>query len=320
MSEPEEKAKPKVLSSFFKEKRKMFILSIILIALVAAGIIIAFCILPKSNTGTAPPESTENSISGAWELVVNPEMPQTSEGDIPEADKVYYVFEEPDKYGRGEYYTCYQGGVEHFKYELLIEDSVEKVNLGTENLEIKFSGSKAQGDASMVLILPAYTDEITGAKYEASEYVFEQAESPEYEKKAFESFEVDEALLGEKWISNGRTLPYYHYEIPYKQTVEIKDNGVMILHYESEELALDRFMYYAYTADGSELTFSLVTDKDTKYTVSYGFDENGNLKFTNDTTSASMFADAFFGEYIFYTEENLPELPVSSNDEVIYAD
>lgn len=320
MSETEEKVKSKKLSSFFKGKRKLVFLIILRIALLLAGIIIALCVLPKNNAETALPESTENSISGAWELVVNPELPEKAQGETAEEDRVYYVFDEPDKYCRGQYYTCYQGGVEYYDYELLMEDSVEKINLGTENLEIRLSGSKTEGTAKMVLILPAYTDEITSTEYEASEYVFEQAESPEYDKEAFDEFEVDEALLSEKWISNERTLPYYHYEIPYKQTVEIKDNGVMLIRYESEELFLDRYMYYSYTAKDSELTFALVTNKDIKYTVSYEFDENGNLRFTDDTTSASMFADAFFGEFTFYTEDNLPEAPVASADEVYYAE
>ncbi len=247
------------------------------------------------------------SFTGAWELTVNPEIAQATEDEVDASDKVYYVFEKPDRYGRGEYCTCYQGGVEYYRYELLEEDSVKKINLGSQNLSYKFTGSKLLGTAKLIITYPAYTDETTGEEYAALEYIFEQAKGPKYEKEAFKDYDIDSALLDEKWISNERTLPYYIYSLPYNETVEFNDGGIMTIRYESEALALDRYMYYAYTAKDSKLTFSLVTDKETTYTVSYEFDENGNLKFSDDITSASIFADAFFGEFTFYTEENLPE-------------
>ena len=112
--------------------------------------------------------------------------------------------------------------------------------------------------------------------------------------------------MGE-WATNERTLSYYVYELSYKETVEFKDNGIMTIHYESADLALDRVLYYAYTTEDDALTFSLVTDKDTEYTVLYSFDDNGNLRFINDDTSASIFADSFFSDVTYYPSDKLPE-------------
>ncbi|MCM1231364.1 MAG: hypothetical protein NC489_14680 [Ruminococcus flavefaciens] len=74
----------------------------------------------------------------------------------------------------------------------------------------------------------------------------------------------------------------------------------MIIRYYSEDLLLDRYMYYAYTAEDNTLLFSLVTDKETKYQASYTFDNDGNLKFENDDTSSSIFADSFFSDVTYY--------------------
>lgn len=253
------------------------------------------------------------NITGTWELVVNPELAVATADETAESDRAYYVFEKPDKYGRGEYSTCYQGGVEYFEYELLEENSIRKINLGTVDMEYKISGSKLLKNARLTIIYPEYTDESTGAFYEAQEYIFEQAKNPAYEKQSYKSFETDSDLTDEKWTSNERTLSYYYYEIPYTQTIEFTDGGVMIIRYESKDLALDRYMYYAYTAKENELTLSLVTDKETKYTVAYEFDENGNLKFADDTTADSMFADEFFGEFTYYSRKNLPETSASAD-------
>ncbi len=273
---------------------KFLVLLILSVVLLAAGIIGISFILPKN-------------IYGTWELVVNPEVAVSTADEIPEENKAYYVFDKPDRYGRGEYYTCYQSGVEHYKYELMEEDNVKKINLGANDMEYKITGSKLLKCAKLTIIFPEYTDESTGAFYEAEEYVFEQAKNPRYEKQAFKDYETDSALTGKKWTSNERTLEYYYYAIPYTETVEFSEDGVMVIRYESEDLALDRYMYYAYTAKDNELTFGLVTDKETKYTVSYEFDENGNLKFIEDNTSGSVFADAFFSTVTYYTPDNLPE-------------
>jgi hypothetical protein len=66
-------------------------------------------------------------------------------------------------------------------------------------------------------------------------------------------------------------------------------------------------MYYAYTTEDNTLTFSLVTDKETTFTVRYEIDEDGNLRFTEDHTSSLIFADAVFGDATYYTPDRLPE-------------
>lgn len=292
--------------SVFKSKKIAILLILLGVVLLAAGVIGASFVLPKS-------------ISGAWELVINPELPVATRDEIPESEKVYYVFDKADRYGRGECRLCYQSGVEHLKYELLQEDGVQKVNLGAEDMEYIITGSKLLGNAKLILNYPGYSDEDTGAYFDAQEYVFEQAENPVYEKSSYKDYEADKKLIN-KWTSNERTLAYYYYNIPYTQTVEFNENGVMIIRYESADLGLDRYMYYAYTAENGELTFSLVTDKETKYTVSYDFDKTGNLKITNDTTENSIFADAFFGDFTFYTAENLPKPTEASLDEMYFSE
>ena len=299
-------------------KKKKIILIAAIALLITISVVVGFLVsskFKKSDTVTEVLTVTEvpNDISGAWELIENPELVLSSDDEASDKESAYYVFDTPDKYGRGGYYTCYQGGVEYFKYELLQEDSVEKINLGTENMEYSITGSKSQGNAILTIIFPAYTDEVTGEKHEASEYVFKQAHNPDYEKQAYEEFDTDAALVGDKWINRSRSLPYYYYEIPYTETIEFNNEGIMIIHYESEELFLDRYMYYAYTAKDKDITFSLVTDKDTKYTVSYEFDENGNLRFIEDNTSGSIFADAFFSTVTYYTPDNLPEETVETS-------
>ena len=285
-----------------KSKKLLIILIVLGVILIVAGAVGASYLLPKGITGT-------------WELVINPEVAVSTADEIPEADKAYYVFDKPDRYGRGEYHTCYQGGVEYYKYELMEENKVKKINLGSEDMEYRVTGSKLLGDAKLTIIFPEYTDETTGVSYEAQEYVFEYAKNPDYVNQSYKDYVIDNGIVGEKYTSNERSLTYYYYNIPYTQTLEFTKNGVMIIHYESADLGLDRYMYYAYTAKDSELTFSLVTDKDTKYTVAYEVDESGNLKFSNDITSSSIFADAFFGDFVFYTQDNLPKVTEASSDE-----
>lgn len=285
--------------SFFKSKW-IIVASILLgVILLGAAIIGLSVIVPKN-------------ITGAWELVVNPEVKVATEDEIPETEKVCYVFDKPDRYGRGDIRLCYQGGVENLNYELLQEDGVNKVNLGALDMEYTITGSKLLGNAELTLIYPEYTDEETGETYEAQKYIFAQTKDPRYEKESYKDFKLDSSIIGEKYISNQRALPYFYYEIPYVETIEFTKDGVMIINYQSDELFINRNMYYAYSAENSQLTFSSVLDKETKYTVAYELDSEGNLKFAGDTTTDSIFGDAFFGDYIFYTAENLPEPSVSA--------
>ncbi len=291
---------PKKTKGFLKNKVSVAVSVVLSVVLLAAVVIGVSFIVPRN-------------ITGAWELVVNPEVKAATADEIPESEKVYYVFDEPDRYGRGDIRLCYQGGVENLNYELLEEKGVEKINLGAEDMEYKISGSKLFGNAELTLVYPEYKDEETGTTYEAQKYIFAQTKDPRYEKESYKDFEIDNTIIGEKYTSNQRSLPYFYYEIPYVETVEFTKDGVMIINYQSDELFINRYMYYAYTAEDSELTFSPVIDKETKYTVTYELDAEGNLKFINDTTSGSIFEDAFFGNFTFYTAENLPE-PTTSAD------
>ncbi len=284
-----------------KPKKKsplLYIIPCAVVLVMAVAVLLSF-ILPGTFTGV-------------WELTVNPEITQATGDEIEEADRVYYIFEKADKFGDGKWKVCFDGGVEHYEYELLKEDGANKINLGSVNLDYKFKGSAILGNRKVVLTLPEQIDETTGLTTQAQEYVLERAKNPKYEKQSYKRFEVDEKLVGE-WITNERTLEYYMYEIPYTETVEFLDNGVFNIHYESEDLALDRYMYYAYTANDGKLAFSLVTDEETQYTVSYEFDENGNLKFTDDETVDSIFADAFFSSVTYYTPDNVSEVETETS-------
>ncbi len=280
-------------STRFCDKKKLTVL-IVAAVLVLAVIVVGMHFLTLKN------------FTGAWELTTNPELTQATDDQIDDSDRVYYIFEKSDKFGKGEWATYYDGGVEYYEYELSQIDTTDKVNLGSVDLEYKFSGSKLLGNAQLTLIYPEYTDESTGETVEAQEYVLTQAKNPEYEKQSYDEYNTDDKLIGE-WATNERSLSYFHYSIPYTETVSFTDDGVMIIRYESVELALDRYMYYSYTAEESQLTFSLITDKENKFTVKYEFDESGNLKFVEDTTDGSIFADQFFGDFTFYTPDDLPE-------------
>lgn len=243
--------------------------------------------------------------TGAWELVVNPEIEHSTPDEVKDSDRVYYTFSKSTGYGNGTYKTYFNGGVEEGEYKLSEKDGKKLINMGTEDLEFKITGSKLFGNAKLTIVYPEYTDEQTGEKHSAENYIFVQSENPKYEEQSYYEFKTDEALIN-KWITNERTLAYFAYELSYTETVEFFDNGIMTIRYESEDLAVDRYMYYAYTAENNKLTFSLITDKETKYTVAYEFDNNGNLKFTDDTTDASIFADSFFSDFTYYKSENLP--------------
>ena len=276
-------------------RKKLYIIIAVVFVLIVSAVVGALCVIPKS-------------IKGDWELTVNPEIASATPDEVEDSDRVYYTFSKPSKFGDGTYKTYNDGGVEEGSYKLSEKNSKKLINLGTEDLEYKITGLKFLGNAKLTITYPEYTNEETGESTPAQDYVFEQAKAPDYEKMSFgdDQFEIDEKLIG-KWVTNERTLEYYMYELPYTQTVHFFDNGVFTIRYQSEDLALDRYMYYAYSVNERELSFRLVTSEDDLYSVSYDFDENGNLTFTDDSTNGSIFADAFFSTVTYYTPENLPK-------------
>ena len=275
------------------QNKRVVIVIIIAVVLIFAGVI-AYAFLAPTT------------LEGDWEMIVNPETSKATPDEVQERDRVYYSFSKPGEYGDGNYSTYFDGGVEEGTYKLSEKDGIRFINMGTEDMEYSIIGSKLFGSAKLTITYPESTDEQTDQTTPAQDYVFTQAKAPDYEKEAYRSYQTDEALLGE-WATNERTLSYYVYELSYKETVEFKDNGIMTIHYESADLALDRTLYYAYTVEDNAFIFSLVTDKDTKYTVSYGFDSDGNLIFTDDNTDGSIFADAFFGGATYYPADKLPQ-------------
>ena len=255
-----------------------FIKTSLMLALTVAVAVLSGC--SQANQG-----ETRTTLGGDWEMTVNPELSTPDEADA--GKKVYYTFSEPGKYGDGVYKTIFDGGVEEGKYKLSEKDGKDYINMGTEDLEYSIS------DSVLTITYPEKKDEQTGEKTQAKTYVFEPAKAPDYENESYDSFTTDEKLSGE-WKTDERTLEYYTAELSYTETVSFNPNGVMTIHYESRDLALDRYMYYAYSAADGELRFSLVTDKATEYKVSYKV-SGKELTFSDDT-SASIFADAFFGD------------------------
>lgn len=284
-------------------KRKIIALSIISVIVLTIICVVLSFVFPKS-------------ISGSWELIENPEVTQSTPDEIKDSDRVYYTFTKPGEYGDGKWTTYFNGGVEEGDYKLSEKQGKEYIDMGTGEFEYVIKGSKLLGNAKISIIYPESTNEETGETTPAQQYVLKQARTPRYNDDSYDKYQIDNNLLG-GWVTNERSLAYFYYNIPYTQTVNFNDNGVMIIHYESEELALDRFMYYAYTTNDNKLTFSLVTDKETNFEVAYEIDKDGNLKFIDDTTSSSIFADAFFGEATFYTPENLPEPSQATGDELL---
>ena len=255
------------------KKKKM--IAVIAAVLIVGVLVTCFVIMNVSQT-----------ISGDWEMVVNPEIT-----DFESDKKVYYTFNEPGKYGDGEYTTIFDGGIESGEYKLSEKDGKSYINMGTVDLEYKIE------DSELIITYPDNSDTQT-----EENYIFARAKAPEYENEAYESFETDKNLIAE-FITEERSLFYYTSELSYTETVEFLETGVMVIRYYSEDLALDRSMYYAYTVEDGTLIFSLVTDKETTYTVSYTFDQDGNLKFENDETTTSIFSDAFFSDVTYYHKE-----------------
>ena len=286
-------------AAFFSDKKRIVLFAVILAAVLAGVAAGLSFLLPKT-------------VTGSWELTVNPEAQVAEDTPVTDTDRVYYVFDKPGRDGKGSWKICYDGGVEYYEYTLLKSNGVRKINLGSADLEYRITGSKLFGTAKMTFVYPATTDPETGEKKEAQEYVLEQRKAPDYSKMTYADFGTDVKLKGD-WATNERSLTYYIYSLTYKETVSFADNGIMIIHYESEQLTLDRNLYYAYTTDGKTLTFSPVLDRETKYSVSYAFDENGNLTFTDDTTTESVFADAFFGDFTYYPPDKLPDPPTNAD-------
>lgn len=260
-------------------KKKLLIILIAVVVLVAAGITVYLLFAPKS-------------LSGDWEMVVNPELSKATPDEAESAKKTYYTFSQPGEYGDGEYKTIYDGGIEKGEYKLSEKNGKKYINMGTDDLEYRIEGS------TLTITYPARTDEQTGKKLSAQDYVFNSAKAPDYENEPYDSYLTDNSLLYE-WETKDRTLDYYANKLSYTETVKFNGNGVMTIHYKSKDLALDRYMYYAYSADNNKLTFSLVTDKNKKNTVSYKIEKDGTLKFTGDKTASSIFSDAVFSDAVY---------------------
>ncbi|MCM1222101.1 MAG: hypothetical protein NC548_47290 [Lachnospiraceae bacterium] len=129
--------------------------------------------------------NASRTISGDWEMTVNPEIT----GDSP---KVYYTFSKPGKYGDGTYKTFFDGGIESGEYKLSEKDGKSYINMGTVDLEYKINGSE------LTITYPDYYDEQIG-----DDYIFSRAKAPEYENEAYESFETDKELIAE-WVTEER--------------------------------------------------------------------------------------------------------------------
>ena len=270
-----------------KKRIIIIVLGVLVIALAAAGVIVYSFFAPKD-------------VDGSWEMIVNPETSKATVDEADSKDKVYYSFGKTDDYG-GKYKTYYQGGVEDGSYKLSEKDGKKYINLGTEDLEYSITGSKLFGGAKLTITYPETTDGQSGTTTPAQDYVFVQAKAPDYENDAYSTFNTDKELLAQ-W-SGERKLTYYTTEIPYTESVRFNENGVMTIHYKSNELLLDRSIYYAYTAQDGELKFSLVTDKENQYTVKYTIDKDGNLQFTEDKTNGSIFAGEFFSNIKYVKAE-----------------
>ena len=272
-----------------KTKKRITVIVIAAAAMIIVAVAIYIRLAPKT-------------VSGNWELIVNPEISRATPDETGASGKVYYSFSKPDDTGKGDYRTYFDSGVETGTYELSEKGNRRYINMGTEDLEYTVTGLNIPGMEKLTVTYPEKTDEQTDQTTPAQDYIFVRSEAPDYEKESYSSYHTDVSLLG-KWTTDERTLSYYVYDLSYDETVNFKDNGIMTIHYESADLALDRELYYAYSAEDGTLSFSPVTDKETVYTVKYGFDGGKVLLFKDDNTSASIFADAFFSDFSYKKAE-----------------
>lgn len=261
-------------------QKRILALGIAVLLIAAGGVAAAFLAKP--------------SIGGDWEMIVNPEI-----ADAEQAGSVYYTFSKPGSYGDGTYKTIFDGGVEEGRYKLSEQDGTPHIYLGTINLAYRIERPHFFDKATLTITYPEQTDEQTGKTTPAQAYVFVRGKAPDYEKMAYASFETDDTLLS-SWVTKARTLSYYTQSLSYTETVTFQENGILTIRYESRDLALDRVMYYAYTAKDGTLTFRSVTAAEKEYVVRYALGEDGVLRFTQDETSASIFADAFFSDVPYY--------------------
>lgn len=267
-------------------KKKIIIFSVIAAVIVAAGVAAYLLYLKNSE------ESRPKTIEGAWELEVNPETAQATPDEAQSQEKIVYVFSKPGEYGDGTYKSYYYSGMEEGDYKLSEKHGEKLIDLGTGEFAFKLEGSK------LTITFPEQTDEQTGQTTPAQDYVFKRTKAPNYDDEHYSSYDTDEVLL-KSWVTESRTFNYYDNDVPYTETVTFNDKGIMSIQYVSQDLELNRTMFYAYSAKDSELTFSPVTDKENKTTVSYKIDNDGNLQFTNDNTTSSMFGDAVFSDVIY---------------------
>lgn len=282
-----------------KPKKKKWLTSVI-------GIVVSIFLVLGSLFIFAPNlMMPKNILKGTWELTVNPDRIAEDDSKLKESDRTFYEFSKIDADGKGTWKSYNNGCVETGEFTIFKKSGKTYINLGGEDLEYKLKGNKNFNKAKFTLIYPEQKDPSTGQVFPASTYVMEQSPNPEYDKNTYNEYNTDSKILGE-WKSNERALQYFTEAIPYNQTVTFNDNGIMNIRYETEGLNI--LSYYAYTVKDNKLTFSLVTDLKTKYTVEYNIDEAGNLKFVDTTTTQSpIFGDAFFGEYTYYRPDKISE-------------
>ena len=177
------------------KKNKIVCIVVVAAALIAGALVT--CLVRMNVKQTVGDET----ISGDWEMIVNPEITNIASVETDNSQKVYYTFSEPGKYGDGEYKTIFDSGIEAGEYKLSEKDGKSYINMGTVDLEYKIEGSE------LTVTYPESSDEQTGEKILAEDYVFTRTKAPKYENDAYESFETDKALIAE-WVTEERTLSY----------------------------------------------------------------------------------------------------------------
>lgn len=279
-----------------KPKKRIYIVcAIVLVVLMAVGSLFLFApnlMMPKS------------ALKGTWELTVNPDRIVEDEKNLKESERTFYELSKMDSDGKGTWKTYNNGCVEEGKYFVFDKDGKDYINFGGNDLEYKLEGNKNFNNAKLTLVFP----EQTSSEYviPSSTYVLEQAESPEYDTKTYDGYKTESKLLGE-WKTNERELQSYAESVPCDQTVTFNDNGIMTSRCITAD-GPDILCYYAYTVKGDKLTFSLVTDLKTKYTVGYKIDADGKLRFLDDTKSQDpVFGGAVLGDFNYYRPEKLPK-------------
>lgn len=284
-----------------EEKKKFFIfkyihpsifiaICVFLVALIAFGVYWIF---------------GSKTITGTWVREVENTTSTTSTDDEVSKISVYYTFEKVDSEGKGEYKMSVEGEESVGEYQLSTSGDKKIITIGSSDLVYEVTGVKLFGNAKLSLTQEAYTDESTGQEVSEQTIDMTQDKDPDFGNMSMDNYKVVDDIVG-KWDTDYK-ISYYYGMYELDCDVEIKDNGVLLVHASNSDIGLDSTYYYAYSAEKGKITIKGVTDDDkNKETISYTY-KDGILTFT-DKDNKTIFGESTLGSAQYYKSgEKKPE-------------